>query len=173
MPGYSSYIATHATDAVRERLSQGGIKIIQSILRWPWRVDRPLHEYGVLVLALAIVLVLLMLVVWLVAPRAAHAGQALHPETAPLILFTVLAFVACTLDFGWDVPVLTWGNRHLALYPPLVLSLLWACEALMQRARRRKMRLPVFIIYETVLWALCGAIILRVIAVLQPTTFAA
>jgi len=173
MPGYSSYIATHATDAVRERLSQGGIKMIQAVLRWPWSVDRPLHEYGVLVLALAIVLALLMLVVWFVAPRAAHAGQALHPETAPLILFTVLAFVACTLDFGWDVPVLNWGNRHLALYPPLVLSLLWACEALMQRARRRKMRLPVFIIYETMLWILCGAIILRVIAVLQPTTFAA
>jgi hypothetical protein len=43
----------------------------------------------------------------------------------------------------------------------------------MQRARRRKMRLPVFIIYETVLWVLCGVVVLRVIAVLQTTTFAA
>jgi hypothetical protein len=114
-----------------------------------------------------------MLIVWFVAPRAAHAGQALHPETAPLAFFTVLAFAVCTLDFGWDMPVLTWGSRHLALYPPLVLCLLWASESLVHRARRRQMRLPVFVIYETILWSLCALAVWRVIAVLQPVPFTA
>jgi hypothetical protein len=145
----------------------------EEVLQFPWSFDSLPHERGVFVLVLACILIFLLLIIGFVAPRAAHAGQALHPETAPLALFTIFAWVACTLDFGWDMPVLTWGNRHLALYPPLVLSLLWASEALVHRARRRKMRLPVFVLYETVLWALCILALWRVIAVLQPASFAA
>ncbi len=173
LPSYANYLESHAPDAVKERLSQGGLKMMKSVLQLPWGFDSLPHERGVFVIVLASILILLMLIVWFVAPRAAHAGQALHPETAPLVLFTLLAFAVCTLDFGWDMPVLTWGNRHLALYPPLVLSLLWAGESLVHRARRRKMRLPVFVIYETVLWVLCGLALWRVIAVLQPASFAA
>jgi hypothetical protein len=61
----------------------------------------------------------------------------------------------------------------LALYAPLVLSLLWACEALVHRARRRSVRLPVLMLYEIVLWALCGLATWRMIAVLQPASFTA
>lgn len=173
LPSYANYLECHAADAVSERLSQGSQQMIQSVLQWPWRFDSLPHERGVFVAALSAVLFLLMLIVWFVAPRAAHAGQALHPETAPLAFFTVLAFAVCTLDFGWDMPVLSWGSRHLALYPPLVLSLLWASESLVHRARRRQMRLPVFVIYETILWSLCALAIWRVIAVLQPVPFMA
>ncbi|MCB1276807.1 MAG: hypothetical protein KDL09_09515 [Prosthecobacter sp.] len=173
LPSYANYTASHAPEAMKERLSQGGLKMIKSVLQLPWSFDSLPHERGVFVIVLASILILLTVIVWFVAPRAAHAGQALHPETAPLVLFTVLAFVACTLDFGWDMSVLTWGSRHLALYPPLVLSLLWASESLVHRARRRKMRLPVFVMYETVLWALCVLAFMRVIAVLQPAPFTA
>jgi len=155
LPSYANYLESHASDAVSERLSQGGLKMIEALLQWPWSLDSLPHERGVFVAVLTAVLMMLMLIVWFVAPRAAHAGQALHPETAPLVFFTVLAFIVCALDFGWDMPVFTWGSRHLALYPPLVLSLLWASEALVQRARRRQMRLPIFVMYETILWALC------------------
>ncbi len=173
LPSYKNYLATHAPHARQERFWQGGLKMMDEVLQFPWSFDSLPHERGVFVIVLASVLCLLLLIIAFVAPRAAHAGQALHPETAPLALFSILAFVACTLDFGWDMPVLTWGNRHLALYPPLVLSLLWASESLVHRARRRKMRLPVFVIYETVLWALCILVFWRVIAVLQPVSFAA
>ena len=173
LPSYANYLESHAPDAVSERLRQGGMKMIESLLQWPWSLDSLPHERGVFVMALASVLILLMLIIWFVAPRAAHAGQALHPETAPLVFFTVLAFVVCTLDFGWDMPVMTWGTRHLALYPPLVLCLLWASEALVNRARRRQMRLPVFVVYETILWSLCVLAVVRMIAVLQPAAFAA
>jgi hypothetical protein len=173
LPSYANYLESHASDAVSERLSQGGLKMIEALLQWPWSLDSLPHERGVFVAVLTAVLMMLMLIVWFVAPRAAHAGQALHPETAPLVFFTVLAFIVCALDFGWDMPVFTWGSRHLALYPPLVLSLLWASEALVQRARRRQMRLPIFVMYETILWALCVLAVLRVIAVLQPASFTA
>jgi hypothetical protein len=173
LPSYTNYLATHAPAEVQERLGQGGLKMTEAVLQFPWSFDSLPHERGVFVLVLASILIFLLLIIAFVAPRAAHAGQALHPETAPLALFVVLAWVACTLDFGWDMPVLTWGSRHLALYPPLVLSLLWASEALVHRARRRKMRLPVFVLYETALWALCILAFWRVIAVLQPGAFAA
>ena len=173
LPSYANYLATHAPDAVKERFWQGGLKMMEAVLQFPWSFDSLPHERGVFVVVLAGILCLLLLIIAFVAPRAAHAGQALHPETAPLALFSILAFVACTLDFGWDMPVLTWGNRHLALYPPLVLSLLWASESLVNRARRRKMWLPVFAIYETALWALCILAFWRVIAVLQPAAFTA
>jgi hypothetical protein len=173
LPSYANYLESHASDAVSERLRQGGLKMIEAVLQWPWSLDSLPYERGVFVAVLTAVLMMLMLIVWFVAPRAAHAGQALHPETAPLVFFTVLAFIVCALDFGWDMPVFTWGSRHLALYPPLVLSLLWASEALVQRARRRQMRLPIFVMYETILWALCVLAVLRVIAVLQPASFTA
>ena len=173
LPTYTNYIAAHAPEAVHERFWQGGLKMMQEVLQLPWSFDSLPHERGVFVMVLACILILLLMIIAFVAPRAAHAGQALHPETAPLALFSILACVACTLDFGWDMPVLTWGSRYLALYPPLVLSLLWASESLVHRARRRKMRLPVFVIYETALWALCVLAFIRVIAVLQPVSFAA
>ncbi|WP_397385320.1 hypothetical protein [Prosthecobacter sp.] len=173
MPSFANYLATHSPKARQERFWQGGLKMMAAVLQFPWSFDSLPHERGVFVIVLASILCLLLLIIAFVAPRAAHAGQALHPETAPLALFSIVAFAACTLDFGWDMPVLTWGKRHLALYPPLVLSLLWASEALVHRARRRNMRLPVFVIYETVLWALCILAFWRVIAVLQPGSFAA
>ncbi|MDB6006358.1 MAG: hypothetical protein JWR15_3345 [Prosthecobacter sp.] len=172
-PSYANYVATHAPEAVQARLSQGGVKMTEEVLQFPWSFDSLPHERGVFVIALASILFLLLVIIAFVAPRAAHAGQALHPETATLVFFSVQACVACTLDFGWDLPVLTWGNRHLALYPPLVLSLLWASESLVHRVRRREMRLPVFVMYEIVLWALCVLAFMRVIAVLQPVAFAA
>ncbi|WP_395750243.1 hypothetical protein [Prosthecobacter sp.] len=172
-PSYANYVAAHSPEDVKKRFYQGGLKMTESVLQLPWSFDSLPHERGLFVFALASILIMLMLILGFVAPQAAHAGQALHPETAPLALFSLLACVACIFDFGWDMPVYTWGNRHLALYPPLVLSLLWASEALVHRARRRKMRLPVFVIYESVLWALCVLAFWRVIAVLQPASFAA
>jgi hypothetical protein len=173
LPSYANYLATHSHDAVQTRLRQGSLTMAEEVLQLPWGFDSLPHERGVFVIALAGILFLLLLILGFVAPRAAHAGQALHPETAPLVFFSIIACVACTLDFGWDVPVLSWGSRSLALYPPLVLSLLWASESLVQRVRRRKMRLPVFVMYELVLWALCILAFVRMIAVLQPTAFAA
>lgn len=172
-PTYANYIASHSPEVVHARLEQGVWKILRTVLMQPWQAQPFPCPRGVFVAVLAAMLGVLLIMICFVVPRAHHAGQALHPETASLVLFSVLALVVCTFDFGWDTPVLTQSQRALALYAPLVLSLLWACEALVQRARRRSMRLPVLMLYEIVLWTLCGLATWRMIAVLQPASFAA
>lgn len=167
MPSFENYRASHTTEEIRSRLKNGAVALIKEVL--PFDHAR-LCPRGVYVAVFAGVFFLLLLMVWFVAPRAHHAGQALHPETAPIVLFTLLALTVCTYDFGWDMQVLDFGSRVLTLYPPLVLSLLWACEAMVQRLRRRPMRLPVFFIYQVVLWLLCGMAAWWLIAFLQPAS---
>ena len=170
-PSFANYRASHTTEEIRGRLQSGAAGLLKDLLAFDWAAG--LCPRGGFAAAFAGLLCLLVLILWFVAPRAHHAGQALHPETAPIVLFTLLALIVGTLDFGWDMRVLDFGNRVLALYAPLVLSLLWACEALVQRVRRRHMRLPVFFLYQLVLWMLCGIAVWWVIAFLQPASFTA
>lgn len=166
-PTFANYRAAHTTEEIRGRLLNGAATLLKAMLTFEWAENCP---RGCFAAAFAGLLALLALLVMFVAPRAHHAGQALHPETASIALFSVAALVVCTLDFGWDVRVLDFGNRALALYAPLVLSLVWACEALVQRVRRRHMRLPVFLLYQVTLWLLCGVAAWWLIAVLRPAS---
>ncbi len=166
-PSLANYRTTHTTEEIRSRLQQGTRAVVESVLNFSWHRVCP---RGCFAAALAGVLVLLLLMLAFVAPRAHHAGQALHPETAPIVLFSVLALTVCTFDFGWDARVLDFGHRVLALYAPLVLSLIWACEALVQRVRRRQTRAPVLFLYEVLLWLLCAAAAWWLIAFLQPAS---
>lgn len=166
-PSLANYRTTHTTEEIRSRLRQGARTVVESVLNFSWHRVFP---RGCFAAALAGVLVLLLLMLAFVAPRAHHAGQALHPETAPIVLFSVLALTVCTFDFGWDARVLDFGHRVLALYAPLVLSLIWACEALVQRVRRRQTRAPVLFLYEVLLWLLCAAAAWWLIAFLQPAS---
>jgi hypothetical protein len=167
-PSWENYRDSHTTEEIRGRLQNGAAALLKDMLTFDWTAG--LCPRGSFVAAFMGLLVLLMVIVMFVAPRAHHAGQALHPETAPIVLFTVAALAVCMFDFGWDMRVLDFGNRILALYAPLVLSLLWACEAMMQRVRRRQMRLPVFLVYQVVLWLLCGMAAWWLIAFLQPAS---
>lgn len=166
-PTLENYRVTHTTEEIRGRLQNGAVALFKNVLTFDWAGFCPRGSFAA---AFAGLLGLLVLILLFVAPRAHHAGQALHPETAPIVLFSVLALATCILDFGWDMRVLDFGNRVLALYAPLILSLVWACEALMQRVRRRQMRLPVFFLYQVVLWLLCGIAAWWVIAFLQPAS---
>ncbi|MGV3659406.1 MAG: hypothetical protein ACO1TE_04455 [Prosthecobacter sp.] len=170
LPSFENYRTSHSTEEIRSRLHKGTLAVAGTVLPREWGSVFP---RGIFVAALMGILLLLVFMLGFATPRAHHAGQALHPETAPIVFFTLLALAVCSLDFGWDVPVMDFGNRVLALYPPLVLSLVWACEALVQRGRRRKMRLPVLLIYETVLWLLVGLGVWWMIAFLQPASITA
>lgn len=165
LPTFENYRSAHTTEEIRSRLHSGAVTLLKNLLPLEWAHTCP---RGGFVAVFAGLLVLLGMLVAFVAPRAHHAGQALHPETAPIVLFTLLALGVCVFDFGWDMQVLDFGNRVLALHAPLVLSLIWACEALVQRVRRRQMRLPVFFLYQIVLWLLCAAAFWWLIAFLQP-----
>ncbi|MBE2287719.1 MAG: hypothetical protein IAE77_29950 [Prosthecobacter sp.] len=167
VPSIENYRATHTTEEIRGRLKSGAFALVKEVLGFDWSRG---CSRGSFAAAFGGLLVLLVLVLLFMAPRAHHAGQALHPETAPIVLFTVLALVVCTFDFGWDMPVLDSGSRPLAIYGPFILSLVWACEALIHRVRRRQMRLPVLFLYELTLWLLCAAAAWWLIAFLQPTS---
>jgi len=167
LPSFENYRSSHSTEEIRGRLRLGAVALIKTLLPLEWADACP---RGGFVAVFAGLLLLLGMLVAFVAPRAHHAGQALHPEAAPIVLFALLALGVCVVDFGWDMQVLDFGNRVLALFAPLVLSLIWACEALVQRVRRRQMRLPVFFLYELVLWLLCAAAAWWLIAFLQPAS---
>lgn len=164
-PDFDTYRVDHTTEQIRARLSDGAQAVRRIVLNFTWGESCP---RGCFAASLVVILLLLLVMLVFIAPRAHHAGQALHPETAPIVLFGLLGLAVITLDFGWDTPVLDFGNRVLALYPPLVLSLVWACEALVQRARRRSMRLPAFFLYQLALWVLCVLAVWWMISFLQP-----
>lgn len=169
-PSFENYRVSHSDEEIRARLQNGARALTAEVVPLPWDATLP---RGLFAAAIAGVLLLMLLMLWFVAPRAHHAGQALHPETAPIVLFTILGLAVCGIDFAWDMQVLDFGHRALALYPPLVLSLVWACEALVHRVRRRQVRLPVLFFYELVVWLLCGAGVWWMIAFLQPASFTA
>jgi hypothetical protein len=167
MPSFENYRSSHSTEEILGRLSLGAVTLLKNLLPFDWAGTFP---RGGFVAVFAGLLVLLGMMVAFVGPRAHHVGQALHPETAPIVLFTLLALGVGVFDFGWDLQVLDFGNRVLALYAPLVLSLMWACEALVQRLRRRQMQMQVFFLYQVVLWLLCAAAFWWLIAFLQPAS---
>jgi hypothetical protein len=69
--------------------------------------------------------------------------------------------------------VLDFGRRSLALYAPLVLSLVWACEALVKRVRRRPIRFPVLLSYQALVTLYCAAGLWWLIVFLQQASFTA
>lgn len=170
IPSFSNYRTTHSTQEIRSRLKGGAETLMRGVFTFGWAESLP---RGCFALAVAGILLLLLALLWFVAPRAHHAGQALHPETAPIVLFTVLALVVCALDFGWDLSVLDFGRRSLALYAPLVLSLVWACEALVKRVRRRPIRFPVLLSYQALVTLYCVAGLWWLIVFLQQASFTA
>ncbi|MEQ1748998.1 MAG: hypothetical protein ABL974_06220 [Prosthecobacter sp.] len=88
-------------------------------------------------------------------PKASHAGQRLHPETITTVLFILGASVATIGIAAWDSAV--WETDHVrALLAPLALSLIWACESVLRRAKRRKASRIITVGYQLALWVMIG-----------------
>jgi hypothetical protein len=95
----------------------------------------------------------------------------LHPESASVVLFVVGALCAYTLAYGWYTPIGRGDRFMLSLYAPLVLSLLWAAESILRRARRRKAPRPLFIAYYSAQWLLFGCLAWRLLEIWQHPVF--
>lgn len=102
---------------------------------------------------LAVLIAAFVLTCRLATPRACHAGERLHPETAPTVLFILLVVTSYTLIAAWDVRVLN-AQFLQALTGPLVLSLVWGCESVLKRARRRGAKPWISRSYQAVMWVL-------------------
>ncbi len=101
----------------------------------PWRTllpDRGIYLVSVLGL-------LLGLFVWYFAqrPKPENAAQRISPETSTAALFVVGCTLFYALAYGWYVPIGKGDRFMLALYTPLLLTLILGCEALLRRIQAR------------------------------------
>jgi hypothetical protein len=101
------------------------------------------------------ILITLAMITWTRTPKASHAGERLHPETATTFLFVTVAVGACALIACWDAPVLPVQHLH-GMIMLLALSLVWAATSLLRRAKRRGVSRWVVIGYYVAMWAMVG-----------------
>lgn len=143
-PSMANTLSTESLPRILERLRRGA-----------WLLTRPMA--GVLP-PLAGMLALVLLLTILLQTRiavATHAGQKLHPETATVVLFSLTALIACLITACWDAQVLPVRYAR-ALILPIALSLAWAAEALISRARRRGASRLLIHGYQVLMWLLLG-----------------
>jgi hypothetical protein len=95
----------------------------------------------------------------------------MHPESASVFLFVVGSVCAYTLAYGWYTPIGRGDRFMLSLYAPLILSLLWASESMLRRARRRKAPRALYIAYHSAQWLLFTALGWRLIEISQHPVF--
>lgn len=151
------YLSSHSRQAVWERL-QAGLRDV-----WADFSQNNGRELGAVLAVLAAMFVAMKFA----TPKATHAGQRLHPESIPAILFMLLAAGVYVVIAGWDVPVTGARGRLLLLQPALALGILWGCESLLRRARRRRASQIFIVSYHLTLWAIVGLASWRVIEGLQ------
>lgn len=172
-PSFKNYAATHSQEQMMDRLINGTqVKLTEFF--WPGktapsRTQKPwkglLELRGVYLAVLAIMLIAFMIALRWAAPGPEHSGHQLHPETAGIVLFVLGSFAAYSLAYGWYTPIGRGDRFMLSLYGPIILSLVWACEALVKRARRRKAARWYFVAYTAAQWILFAAISWRLIEI--------
>lgn len=115
-------------------------------------------ELGPALLQLCVMLGILTglaMITWARTPKASHAGERLHPETATTFLFVAVAVGANALIACWDAPILP--VRYLrGMVMLLALSLVWAATSLIRRAKRRGVSRWVIRCYQVAMWTLLG-----------------
>lgn len=139
----ATYFQSHPQEQILKRL-QTGMHTLGTAL-----ADRG----GQILLGLLGLLMLLTLTCWWSTPRACHAGERLHPETLTAVLFVVSVSLTFAAIAGWDSAVMSVRHLH-ALTAPLGLSLIWGCQSVLRRARRRGCRRWLSYGYQAALWGL-------------------
>lgn len=171
-PSWALYAASHSQEQMWARLQRGFSKQWQSFLSPPHLRDAPIaRSRGTWLLALGGLLASIGVILACLRREEDHAGQRLHPETGTMTLFVLAATAAYTLAGAWGTPLGKGAGFADALVAPLALSVVWACESLLRRARRRHASLRLFIAYECILWIIFAAMAWQVIEMLQPASF--
>ncbi len=137
------YMGTHTQQEAAARLQMGLQKLWQR-----YSLDGGWHIIGLL-----IVLMALLTITCCGTPRASLAGQKRYPETMTTVFFTIMVSLTMLLIAAWDSAV--WPSDHSrTLLAPLALSLIWASESVLRRARRRTSAKLITYAYLTVLWSI-------------------
>jgi hypothetical protein len=179
-PSFATYSASHTPEQMWSRLIDGTrIKVMEllsppttlrgtkqakpwkGVLEWRgWYLGALFGIFGSLAIALR----------WR-CPPPLNPAQRLHPETVSKTLFVILAVVGYSLAYGWYTPIGRGDRFMLSLYAPLVVSLVWAGESMLRRARRRQCAAWLPIAYHTAHSALALAIAWRLVEILRHPYF--
>jgi len=175
-PSFKNYAATHTSQQMIDRLVDGTNAKIQELV-WPGYTTpskkNPKPWKGVLELRgvylgwLVLMFTGLMVALRFAAAKPDHAAQRLHPETTTQVLFVLGALIGYSLAYGWYHPIGRGDRFMLSLYAPLVLSLVWGCESLVRRARRRDASKWFFWSYHAAQWVLVAAVAWRLVEILR------
>lgn len=179
-PSFNTYAASHTGKQMLDRLVQGTAAKFNELF-WPRQTTvtkngpKPwkgvLEWRGIYLGWLALVLLGLVAGVQFGTPRPLNAAQRLHPETVMKVLFVAGAFIGYSLAYGWYTPIGRGDRFMLSLYAPLVLSVVWACESLLRRAKRRGASPWLFRGYAISQWLLIAVISFRLIEILRHPQF--
>lgn len=150
LPSPALYFQTHTPEAAARRLL-AGLHTLASRLQ---------ARGGAIVAILLVLIPAFTVLCRFCTPPASHAGERLHPETVPTVLFIVTATLAYLVIAAWDVAVMPANHLH-ALAGPLTLSLLWGCESVLRRARRRGAGRLVAWSYQGMVWVLFAITLLQ------------
>lgn len=142
-PTMASALGTITNLQLMTRLGSGAAQILQQL-------GAALPQLTVMLC----LLILLTLMTWGLCPKASHAGERLHPETATSALFVSVSVVACAMIALWDASVLPVRHLH-ALVMLLALSLAWGAESVLRRARRRGVNRWIIGSYQVAMWGMC------------------
>jgi len=175
-PSFKNYAATHTGEQMRQRLIDGTSSTVMGLL-WPGQTilskKHPKPWKGILELRgvylgwLVLSLAALATAVAFASPRPLNSAQRLHPECTAQVVF-VLATIACySLAYGWYRPIGRGDRFMLSLYAPMVLSVVWAGESLLRRARRRGAGKWIFVGYHFAQWLLVAAVVWRLVQILR------
>jgi hypothetical protein len=179
-PSWKKYLSEHSTEHVLTRMKDGvAVKLSEfffakTTLRGtrepkPWK--GVLEWRGWYLATLGLIFCGLIIVLKWAAPEPANAAQRLHPEAAAKAAFVIMAFVAYTLAYGFYTPIGRGDRFMMSLYAPLVVSLVWACESVLRRIRRRGAPVWINQAYTAVHLLLTTAITWRLIEIFMHPVF--
>jgi len=170
VPSASNYFRSHSGEQASDRLAEGFWWVTKNFLDpvraserdgdpQPWRhllADRGLYLAALLGIVVA-------LAIWhcLRRPRAELAVQKLQPEWSSAALFVIGTTMLYALSYGWYLPIGKGDRFMLALFAPLVFSLILAGEGLVDRFRARGGSSLPITVYKLAQLALTVAILAR------------
>lgn len=143
-PTMAGALGSRSSGEILTRLGSGGLSVRRQL-------GAALPQLEVMLGLLC----LLTLLAWKGCPKAAHAGERLHPETATCALFVFVSVTACAVIALWDAEVLPVRHLH-ALVMLLALSLAWGAESVLRRARRRGLSRHIISGYQVAMWGMCA-----------------
>lgn len=181
MPSAALYAKTHSPQQISDRLVDGywakmSAFMAPKIVRPKegktfdgWRVL--LDRRGIYLGGVAVVFLFMAVLMWSRRKAVDRVGMSLPCGAGPAAIFVVGTFFGYSLLYGWYHPIGRGDRFMLSLYLPLVFSLIWGAENLLDFALMRHAPKWVPRFYEGALWILNAAIVWRLVEMARNPVF--